>query len=219
MATGGRDNENDGVVLAEQPRKRFTANIQAPSKLETQSGNIAQNWKRYKRSWQNYSVASRLAEEKDEFQCAVFLATIREDALDIFDGFKFANEAEKSNLQVVIQKFEEFCIGKTNEVYESYKFHLRKQEQDESIEAYVASLRQLAKTCNFGTSEDRMIRDRVVVGVKEDRLREKLLEAANLTLDLCVEIGRSHETSRQQLASMSNSEAAVQKIGLKQRKF
>ena len=221
MATGGGENRDNNhvVVQNDQQRKRFTANIPAPSKLETTSGNIAQNWKRYKRSWQNYSVASRLAEERDEFQCAVFLATIGEDALDIFDGFKFRNEADKQNLPIVIQKFEEFCIGKTNEVYESYKFHLRKQEQDESIEAYVASLRQLARTCNFGTTEDRMIRDRVVVGVKEDRLREKLLEAANLTLDLCLEIGRSHETSRQQLASMSNPEAAVQKVGLKQRKF
>ena len=104
-------------------------------------------------------------------------------------------------------------------MYESYKFHLRKQEQDETIEAYISSLRQFAKTCNFGTMEDRMIRDRVVVGVKEERLREKLLETQNLTLDLCLEIGRSYESSRQQLASMSNSEAAVQKIGYKQKQF
>ena len=51
-----------------------------------------------------------------------------------------------------MQKFEQFCVGQTHEAYESYKFHLKKQEQGETIEAYVASLRQLAKKLQFWCS-------------------------------------------------------------------
>ena len=60
-------------------------------------------------------------------------------------------------------------------MFESYKFHLRKQEPTENIETYVATLRQLAKNCNFGQLRDRLIRDQVVVGVRDDCIREKLL--------------------------------------------
>ena len=55
-------------------------------------------------------------------------------------------------------------MDKTYETFESYKFHLRKQEPSENIETYVAALRQLAKNCNFGQLPKRLIRDQVVVG-------------------------------------------------------
>ena len=47
------------------------------------------------------------------------------------------------------KKLEDFFVGETHEAFESYKFHLRKQEESELIEAYVAAPRKLAKTCNF----------------------------------------------------------------------
>jgi hypothetical protein len=53
---------------------------------------------------------------------------------------------------------QEFFVGDTHEAYESYKFHSRKQDVDESIEAYIAALRQLAKTCNYGEIEERLIK-------------------------------------------------------------
>jgi hypothetical protein len=98
---------------------------------------------------------------------------------------------------------QEFFVGDTHEAYESYKFHSRKQDVDESIEAYIAALRQLAKTCNYGEIEERLIRDQVVIGVKEDVLREKLLETKDLTLDKCLKIGRAFESSKTQLHNAS----------------
>ena len=44
------------------------------------------------------------------------------------------------------KKLEDFFVGETHEAFESYKFHLRKQEESESIEVYVAALRKLART-------------------------------------------------------------------------
>ena len=68
-------------------------------------------------------------------------------------------------------------------MHKTYKFHLRKQEPTESIEAYLAALHQLAKNCNFGQLRDRLIRDRVIVGVGNDSIIEKLWADKQLTLD------------------------------------
>ena len=91
-----------------------------------------------------------------------------------FRRSSFNEEEDKKDLKIVMQVFEDFCVGETHEAYESYKFHTRRQKPDESIEAFVTSLRQLIKSYKFGTAqlEDCLIRDQVVVGVREDCLRE-----------------------------------------------
>uniref|UniRef100_A0A0L8GA26 Retrotransposon gag domain-containing protein n=1 Tax=Octopus bimaculoides TaxID=37653 RepID=A0A0L8GA26_OCTBM len=103
-----------------------------------------------------------------------FWRTIREECFDIYEGLQFDDEEQKKDLSEVINKFEEFFVGETHTAYESYQFHLRKQENFENIETFISVLRQLAKNCSFGELKDRLIMDQVVVGAKDDLLRGKL---------------------------------------------
>ena len=96
------------------------------------------------------------------------------------------------DLEIVMKKLEDFFAGETHEAFESYEFHLRKQEPTESIKAYVVVLRQLAKIRNFGQLRDRLMREHVVVGVRDDSIREKLLAYKQLTLDRCLQIERAY---------------------------
>ena len=185
--------------------KQFTASVPAPVKLDT-SNNLGSNWKRFRRQWENYAVATRLNKEDPEFQKAVFLATIGEDALDIFEGFRFENEDDDKNVNKIIEKFQEFCVGETHEAYEAYQFHCRRQEISENMDAFVTALRKLAKNCNFGQQEDRMIRDQIIVGIRDDSLRKKMLEDKKLDLDKCLCLGRAHETSTHQAHAMTSQE-------------
>ena len=189
--------------------RQYTANVPLPSKLNVSDGCLSHNWEKFKRQFQNYRVASRLDKEPNEFQSAVILATVGKDAMDIFAGFKFEQEADMQDLGKIMEKFEDFCVGETHEAYESYKFHLRRQELSETIEAYIFSLRQLAKNCNFGVLEDRMIRDQVVMGVREDAVREKLVEDKKLDQAKCLELGRAYKTSRQQSQSITQCPSPI----------
>ena len=67
---------------------------------------------------------------------------------------------------MILEKMVNYCIGECNEIYERYVFNRRDQESNESVDAYVTALRKLAKTCNYGTLADSLIRDRIVVGIK-----------------------------------------------------
>ena len=58
-------------------------------------------------------------------------------------------------------------------------FHKRHQAAVENI---VCDLRKLIKFYNFGNIEERLLRDQIVLGVKNESLRTKLLEIRNLTL-------------------------------------
>lgn len=190
------------------PTKQFTSSIPAPSKINL-SCDIEENWGKFSRQWQHYKKATRLDKEPKDYQCAVFLACIGDEGQEVYEGFAFEGDEDKEDIDVVEAKFKKFCLGATNEVFESYKFHARQQAEGENIDTYVATLRKLAKSCNF-KEVDRMIRDRIVIGIIDDRVREKLLEKKTLTLQEALETCRAHEASRIQSKTIAtHAEAKV----------
>ena len=72
-----------------------------------------------------------------------------------------------------MDKFELFCVAEANEIIlcETFLFNIRNQEQGETIDAYVSTLRKLAKTCSFKANEERMLSDRTVRGMRDDVVR------------------------------------------------
>ncbi len=157
-----------------QPQNIYVgSHLPLPSKLELK-GNTVVNWKRFRQVWDNYKIASRLKTESKEFRTATLLTCIGQEALEIYDGLAFADEAQKKDIDVVLQKLEE--------IYERYLFNKRNQAAGESIDTYVAALRSLSKTCNYGALTDNLIRDRMVVGILDKGIRKKLLQESKLTL-------------------------------------
>ena len=83
----------------------------------------------------------------------MLLTCIGPDALDILEGLDFEEESQRNNIDIVMKKLKEYCVGETNEIYERYRFNKRDQEINETVELDVTVLRKLAKTRNFGTLE------------------------------------------------------------------
>ena len=99
-------------------QRQFTANVPAPEKMCLE-GNLSQNWKRFRRQFENYAIASRLNREEDQYyQVSVFLAVFGPDACEIFDNIKFDDEDDKNDLQKVMEKLQDFFVGYTHEAFE-----------------------------------------------------------------------------------------------------
>ena len=94
----------------------------------------------------------------------------------MYDGLKFQTGEDRGNIIKILQVLEDFCIGQTNDIYERYTFNKREQEVNETIDSHVASLRSLVKTCRFGGLEEEIIRDRIVLGIRDNNTRKKLLQ-------------------------------------------
>ena len=178
--------------------------LKPPGKLNT-SGNLAENWKCYKQVWDNYSLISGLNSRTDKYKVAFLLHCIGPEGLKIYNGFQFENDTDRKILSCVLEKFEEFTLGQTNETYERYVFNSRNQEIQESIDGYVTVLRNLAKSCNFcECMRDTLIRDRIVLGINNNALRKKLLQQVRkLMLNQCINICRSTEATTSQMQAFS----------------
>ena len=72
-----------------------------------------------------------------------FLTCLESDAPDIYEGFKFDNDMDKADIDIVITKFEEYCVGQGNETFERYNFNMRVQQDGETVDAYVTALKTL----------------------------------------------------------------------------
>ncbi|XP_068696020.1 uncharacterized protein [Montipora foliosa] len=182
--------------------RQLPSGIAMPKALRT-DGNLATNWKKFKRAWDNYAIVARINQFEEEFQTAAFLSAISEDGLELLDGMNFDPEDDRKKLDAVITKFEELCIGETNETYKRYIFNRRNQEEGESIDKYVNVLRTLAQSCNFCSClHDSLVHDRLVLGIRNSGTRKKLLQEKKLTLSRAIDICKSSEATSQQMKTI-----------------
>ena len=77
-------------------------------------------------------------------------------------------------LDTVKSKSEGHFLIKRNVIFEHAKFNLRFQKENESVDNFITDLFTFAQHCNYGTLHDEMVRDRIVVRLKDKTLSEKL---------------------------------------------
>ena len=116
---------------------------------------------------------------------AHFLNVVGKEGVQMFDTFTFDEDGHEStdNIDHVLAKFESRCLPQRNETYERYLFNKREQELGERVDQYCTALMHICEHCGFGNLRDSLIRDRLILGVKNDRAHKKLLEQKDLTLD------------------------------------
>ena len=71
-------------------------------------------------------------------------------------------------------KFESFFSVGKNVVIEHTQFSKRSQLPDEPVEQFITSLYNLTADYNFGELKDKLIRDRIVVRIRDASLLERL---------------------------------------------
>ena len=98
-------------------------------------------------------------------------------------------------------------LGEVN-VYERYVFHQRVQQPGEYVEDFVADLRKLAKSCAFEQLEDSLIRDRLVVGIRDDPTRCRLLQVKNLSLSDAIDACKATEATNRRLRTVNGTAPA-----------
>ena len=97
----------------------------------------------------------------------------------ILTPFTLSDEDRKS-YTTMKSKFNNHFIQRRNVIFERAKFNRRRQEENEPVEAFITAL---AEHCGYGDLHDEMIRDRIVVGIRNSSLSEKLQLDAGLTLN------------------------------------
>ena len=131
-----------------------------------------------------------------EYQVALLLHTLGDEALKIYNGLQFDTPETDRTVAEITGAFDKFAVGERNETYERYIFNQRRQQEGETFELYISTLRQLVKSCNYcNTCLDSLIRDRIVLGIRNTSTQSALLKERNLTLKQAIDICRAAENA------------------------
>ncbi|GAB1598786.1 hypothetical protein Ahia01_000155800 [Argonauta hians] len=177
----------------EQNLLRPVSGIKPPSCLVLEE-NIAENFKTFKQKWLNYAILINLPTYPKEYQVALLLNTLGDEALKVYNGFHFATPENDRTIAEIIAKFEQFAVGEVNKTNERFMFNKRVQKDGETFESFQSSVRSLVKSCNYCPNcVDSIIRDRLVLGISDQTTQQSLLRERNLTLQQCIDICKAAE--------------------------
>ncbi|XP_049886661.1 uncharacterized protein LOC126381184 [Pectinophora gossypiella] len=104
-------------------------------------------------------------------------------------------------------------VSNRNIIHNRYIFHCKNQDE-ESFDIYFAEISKLVQQCEYRDKEmtEEMLRDKIVFGVKNIKVKKELLRRENLTLHEAVNICKASEATEKQLKTFSNGESLVRKI-------
>lgn len=178
------------------------------------SGDIAKQWKLFKQKFELFLEASDPNEKprEDSTKTALLLSLGGDDVLEIYNNFTFTEDAERRDYATVIKKFDEYCAAQVNEIHERYLFRRRVQAEGEPFEPFARDLRHLSKSCNFGVMEESMIRDQIVFGTSDDKVRQKLLRDKDLTLLKAEQVCKAAELSEAQNQIWAREQRQVDRV-------
>ena len=140
------------------------------------------DWPRWKRRFNHFRVASGLATTAAPQQVSTLLYCLGEEAEAVFVSTGLT-EDERKDYDAVLGKFDKYFKVRRNIIFERARFNRRTQLEGETAEKYITELYTLADTCEYGDLRDEMIRDRLVVGIRDATLSQQLQLDAELTLE------------------------------------
>ena len=73
------------------------------------TGNLAENWHKFKQQFDMNSVASGLNEKSEDVQASVLLHMAEEDALEVYNTSEFVTGTDKMKVKTICEKFQEYC--------------------------------------------------------------------------------------------------------------
>ena len=100
-------------------------------------------------------------------------------------------EEQRSRANDIIAAIERYVQGQINESVERRNFRRRVQQEGETFDDFLVSLRELAKTCSFWSEEctQKNLRDQIIAGLLDGDIVdiiEDLLEEKSLSLDTTI---------------------------------
>ena len=124
----------------------------------------------------------------------------------IVDNLGLTDDQRKS-VKEIVTAIEAYVNGQINESVVRRAFRSRTQQDGETFDDFLVSLRELAKTCNFcdDACTQKNVRDQIIAGLTDGEAVEDLLKEKNLTLDTAVTKCRAHEAAKRQRAELAKT--------------
>ncbi|KAL5021208.1 hypothetical protein ScPMuIL_000363 [Solemya velum] len=113
-----------------QSKNRKMDKLSPPPQLNL-TGNLAENWRRFKQQYEIYEAASGTDQRDERVRSMTFLHVVGSESLEIYNTFSWDEDGDKFKLTAICEKFEDYCNPRKNVTFERHVFFTRNQREGE----------------------------------------------------------------------------------------
>ena len=174
-----------------------------PTKFDVydEPNNVAHRWERYVKSVKIYLAAKGI--NAAQRQRAILLHCAGDDVQDIAEN----NITDTgTDFATLVRKLTEYFAAQNNVVFERYQFRQCTQLEGEKVDSWHTRLRIKARMCEYEDRADSIIRDQIVACCSSTKLRRKLLETPNISLQETLKTACSLEAAEMHAKAIEKNE-------------
>ena len=179
--------------------------------LLSEAKNKSEAWRQWSTSWELYKVASGLDTKEEKIQVATLLHVLGRECVEIYSHFVWDDAEDRHKIVEVEEKFKAHCEPLTSKNFNRHLFIERKQKDGETVDEFCSALKTLAKNCDLGEKEESWVTSMLVLGLKDLRLKERLMEK-DRNLEETLQAARIAETSKQHMKSLKSDSGKFESV-------
>ena len=162
----------------------------------------------WKCRWEDFERLAQLTKKDQDSQMAILRSCLSDETLKVVLNLSL-DEEKKNVTKEVIAALQEYANGQINTVIERRNFNQRTQKSGESFDDFFTDLKSLVQTCNFcDNCQNSLIRDRIVVGLQDADIIERLLVEKDLSLLKAADICRAEEAAKRHRTDITGDSVA-----------
>ena len=147
-------------------------------------------WDNWLRLFKFFVIASGLDAATEELKLAVLYGSLGANRARIASDLADAHTSYDDSITRLTERFGE----RQSIIHARTKFHRRSQQAGEDILDLITDLKRLATYCKYGAMELEIVRDCLVTGCHDNKVRERLFqEPADFTLEIAIVLAQTIE--------------------------
>ncbi|XP_061721065.1 uncharacterized protein K02A2.6-like [Cydia pomonella] len=160
------------------------------------------NWRLYVERLEQYFLCNNI---KAELQVPTLVTVIGAECYELLVNLCTPDKPTSKTFAELTTILEKHLQPKPSVLAERYKFRHRKQGDSESMSNYVAVLKRMSKTCDFGAWLEESLRDQFVCGIHSETIRQRLFAEDKLDFTKAFNLAVSMEAAEKDAAMVEGS--------------
>ena len=150
--------------------------------------------------------------KEEKVQVATLLHVLGKECDEIYSNFVWVSEGDKNKIEVVETKFREHIEPLTSKNFNRHLFIERRQREHETVDEFCGALKTLTKNADLGNREESWITSKLVLGLRDLKLKERLMEKDRTLEETLQAAARIAETNKQHMQNIGADGGKIESV-------
>ena len=167
--------------------------------------NETEEWRHYIERVNHFFEANEITDLAKKR--SIFLVSVGAKTYKLIRSLVAPADPKDKSYEELAKLVQDHYMPKPSAIVQRFKFNTRSQQPGENIAMFLAELRHLTEHCEFGTTLDEMLRDRLVCGVRDIRIQRRLLAEPKLTLKRSLDLALAIEAAEKDVSEIQKGDS------------